>query len=854
MMGGALAFVTIRQWSLHKLRLGLTLMGIGLGVAVFFAVRTANTTLVNSLATTVEKLAGRATLQVSAGEASLPQEVLTSVRQTPDVLLAEPVIEKVVQTALPDSTSLLVMGMDTGSDLKLYEGEFDEAGLEISNPLAFTERPDSIAVSRPFAARYGLKEGDHIPVYTQRGQQNFTVRGFFKTTGASVVFGGNIALMDIHAAQQAFDHVGKFDRIDIMTAPTANIDAVQQTLRSRLPAALEVTKPDRRGEGLEKAVSAMHLSLLIMSLLAVTVGVFIIFNSISVSVNQRSKEIGVLRSIGVEAGQIQKMFLVESIMMGVVGSAFGVGLGFFLAEGATRIMSSVSASVYGLVSTPEPFAFNWNYALSAFAIGVVSSLIAAWLPARAASHLSPIQALHNIEVQRSEGVLGWSRFVLGLLFIVVGLALTFFSPPAVGLLVHFAFSLMVQFGMVLLLPKLVVWGSRLLRPLMGQLFGAEGLMAVDAAVRMPRRTSATVGSLMLGLAFVFSVGAFIHSHKAALNRMVDRCINADLMVATSDQLRSRTYHFNEEQERRLSALPGVKDTDGMRLTPVKYGNDEIMVISRDMNFWFANSPGLLEAGDMQKAREQSVRSEGFIISQNQSFRSGVGIGDQVSLETPNGPLTRPVVGIVEFYYVEKGSIFMDRKLYKEYWKDNSVDLILLNLQPGVDRAAFKTEINRAMASEQRAFIYTSEEYKQWSSRLTDQFFTLTYMEMLIAIFVATMGLINMLVVSVSDRQRELGILRALGGLRSQVRKIVLLEAATISLVGFGTGIIAGLFNAYFLVRTAARIIAGFSLRFQFPVSIVLATLPIVLVVALLAAWWTAQRAMRLRVVEAIGYE
>lgn len=854
MMAGALTFVTVRQWALHRLRLALTLMGIALGVAVFFAVRTANTTLVNSLATTVEKLAGRATLQVSAGEASLPQEVLTSIRQTPDVLLAEPVIEKVVQTALPDATSLLVMGMDTGSDLKLYEGEFDEAGLEISNPLAFSERPDSIAVSRPFADRYGLKDGDHLPLYTARGRQNFTVRGFFRTTGASVVFGGNIALMDIHAAQVAFDRVGKFDRIDIMTDPRANVDVVQQTLRSRLPAALEVAKPDRRGESLEKAVSAMHLSLLIMSLLAVTVGVFIIFNSMSVSVNQRWKEIGILRSIGVEAAQIQKMFLVEAFMMGLVGSALGVVLGFVLAEGATRIMSNVSASVYGLVSTPEPFAFRWDYAITAFAIGVACSLLAAWVPARAASRLNPIQALHNIEVQRNEGVLGWSRFTIGLLFIVVGLALTFFSPAGVGLMVHFAFSLMVQFGMILLLPKFVVWGSRILRPLMGQLFGAEGLMAVDAAVRMPRRTSATVGSLMLGLSFVFSVGAFIHSHKAALNRMLDRCVNADLMIATSDQLRSRTYHFSEDQERRVSSLPGVKDSDGMRVTAVKHINEELMVIARDMNLWFSNSPGLLEEGDTQKAHEQSMRGEGFVISQNQSLRSGVGIGDQLLLETPGGPLTRPVVGIVEFYYVEKGTVFMDRKLYKEYWGDNSVDLILLNLEPGVDRALFKGEINRAMASEQRAFIYTSEEYKQWSSRLTDQFFTLTYLEMLIAIFVATMGLINMLVVSVSDRQRELGILRALGGLRSQVRKIVLLEAATISLVGFGTGVIAGLFNAYFLVRTAARIIAGFSLRFQFPLTVVLATLPVVLVVALLAAWWTAQRAMRLRVVEAIGYE
>ena len=179
---------------------------------------------------------------------------------------------------------------------------------------------------------------------------------------------------------------------------------------------------------------------------------------------------------------------------------------------------------------------------------------------------------------------------------------------------------------------------------------------------------------MLGLSFVFSVGAFIHSHKAALNRMVDRCVNADLMVATSDQLRSRTYHFSDEQERRVASLPGVKHIDGLRVTGLNYGTDELIVIARDMNLWFNNSPGLLDEGDERKARELSSRGEGFVISQNQSVRSGLGVGDQMRLETPAGPSSRPVVGILEFYYVEKGTVFMDRELYKKYWGDNAVDL------------------------------------------------------------------------------------------------------------------------------------------------------------------------------------
>src|SRR6185295_4449283 len=142
-----------------------------------------------------------------------------------------------------------------------------------------------------------------------------------------------------------------------------------------------------------------------------------------------------------------------------------------------------------------------------------------------------------------------------------------------------------------------------------------------------------------------------------------------------------------------------------------YGNDDLIVIARNMDLWFSNSTGLLDEGDERKARELSARGEGFVISQNQAVRSGIGLGEQLRLETPAGPLIRPVVGILEFYYVEKGTVFMDRNLYRKYWSDNAVDLMLLNLTPGTDRLAFKAEINRAMAGEQRSFIYTSEEYK-----------------------------------------------------------------------------------------------------------------------------------------------
>jgi len=230
------------------------------------------------------------------------------------------------------------------------------------------------------------------------------------------------------------------------------------------------------------------------------------------------------------------------------------------------------------------------------------------------------------------------------------------------------------------------------------------------------------------------------------------------------------------------------------------------------------------------------------------------LGDTVALETPSGALSLPVVGILEYYHSEIGTLFLDRELFKKYWNDTAVDYILVTLTPEADRATFKTAIDRAIAGEQRAFVYTREEYKRFVMRLIDQFFTLTYLQMIVAVFVASLGLVNTMVISVAERRREIGVIRAIGGLRGQIRKMILLEAVAISLIGMATGVISGLLNAYFLVHTAAKIIAGFTLPFRFPLSMVLIALPVVILMAIVAAWFPANRAARLRVVEAISYE
>lgn len=850
----ALWSITWQQWRTHRLRVVLTTLGIALGVAVFFAVRTTNITLLDSLKVTVEKLAGKATLEITAGESGFSESVLDTVRSTPGVKVAEPVIEVVAHTPYEDQGNLLVLGVDTTSDQELRDYEFDRTQTQVTDPLTFVAQPFSILLSRSFAERHGLKTGDKLPLFTSHGRKEFTVQGTFKPTGIGQVFGGNVAVIDVYSAQFVFDRGRKFDRIDLMNSPDVPVETVQQRLRERLPAGLDVVRPEVRGAELENNVSALQEGMLVTSFIALLVGVYIIFNSFTINVNQRWKEIGVLRAVGLERRNVMLMFLGEALLMGVVGSAIGIAGGYYLAAAASKLMGTAVASVYGLLSSPETAVFRTRFALTSFSLGLAASLFGAWFPARAASQLDPTLSLHNIEARGRETVLGWGRLICGVALLIASVSLIHWSPPRVGMTIQFFYAVVMLLGLVALLPKLVQWSARALRPVMDWIGGSEGALAVDAMIQSPRRSSAMVGALMIGLMFVFSTGAFIQSYQRVMDRWMNRLLNADLFVATTQLLRTPTYHFSEDLAQQIALIPGVKHTENVRFAFVPYRNDEVALMAYQMSYFLNRAVYAIEEGDQKVAREEVPKGQGVLISRNFSTRFGVHVGDHLHLETPTGPLDRPILGIMDDYRSEKGTIFMDRELYKEYWKDSGVDFVDISLSPGANAATVKSEIERLMANSEHAFVYTNTEFRGWVFGLVNQFFMLNYIQLVIAVLVAMLGIVNTLVISVSERRREIGIIRAIGGFGSQIRKMVLLEAVAISIVGLLAGSLAALFNIYFMVHTVSMVLAGYTVPYYYPWALILVTLPILIGISLIAGWCPARRAVRIRVIEAIGYE
>src|SRR5687767_5038838 len=384
----------------HAVRSLLTVIGIVLGVAVFVAMHTANEAVFFAFERTVDRIAGAAQLQITSGEAGFPEEVLERVQAIPDVLVAVPVIEAPAGTSLPGQGNILILGVDMTGDRSLREYDL-ESGDEavIDDPLVFLAQPDSIIVTTEFAARNNLRVGDRLSLSTMVGDKAFTVRGIMRSGGLTSAFGGNLAVMDIYAAQQVFGRGRRFDRIDLKLREGLAVEDGRASIENALGVGFDVEPPASRGQQLESTLAVYAISMNISSVFALFIGMFIIYNSFAIAVTQRRSEIGILRALGAPRRQIRNLFLIESAASGLLGSIAGIALGIVMARGMVGSISNMLEGIYGVAERAEEVSADPKLLSAAIAIGIVTSMLAAWLPARNASRVDPVQALQKGKYQ-----------------------------------------------------------------------------------------------------------------------------------------------------------------------------------------------------------------------------------------------------------------------------------------------------------------------------------------------------------------------------------------------------------------------------------------------------------------------
>src|SRR5881409_1986544 len=384
----------------HLVRWILTLAGIVLGVGVFVAMHTANRSIFSAFDRTVDQIAGSTQLQVSAGEFGFEEAVLERVQSITEVGIAVPVIEATVDTNIPGQGSILILGIDMTGDRSLRDYELKDADEAIiDDPLVFLAQPDSLMVTTEFAERNHLAVNSKVQLATIEGNREFTIRGLMSSAGMTRAFGGNLAVMDIYAAQQILGRGRRFDRIDVRAKEGVTIDDGQAALKAALGPAFDVDPPSARGRHFEALLQSYSTAMMISSLFALMVGMFIIYNSFAIAVTHRRAEIGILRSLGATRGQIQRLFLLESVIAGVLGSVLGAALGVTGARAIAQYMSAVMEQAGGVAQRVTELEIDPSLVAIGIVIGLGTSILAAWIPARNAAGVDPVHALQKGKYQ-----------------------------------------------------------------------------------------------------------------------------------------------------------------------------------------------------------------------------------------------------------------------------------------------------------------------------------------------------------------------------------------------------------------------------------------------------------------------
>jgi len=836
----------------HALRTVLTVTGIVLGVAVFVAMNAANQGMLLAFSSTVDRIAGKTELQVSAGETGFPESVLEQVQAASSVRVAVPVIEGVVRTNFPEQGSLLVLGVDLTGDRTLRSYEFESGDdAVIDDPLVFLAQPDSIIVSSEFARRNGVGLGSQVPLGTIDGDKRVTIRGVMKPAGLASAFGGNLAVMDIYAAQRMFGRGRTFDRIDVALSSERTIAEGERELETLLGPGFQVTPPWSRGRQFEAMIASYSLMMGASSLFALFIGMFIIYNAFAIAVTQRRSEIGILRALGASQSQIRWLFLGESLVMGLAGSAGGIAAGVLLARGVAASTAALVRDVFGASQPTGPVPIEPALLAIAVLMGVATSLVAALIPSRAAARADPVQALQKGTYQSlsagAHRTRVWLAAVLGMAsgsLLLTGASRTLF---------YVSYILMIA-AALLLVPLLSVGLAKLIRPLLRLVRPIEGALAADSVIGAPRRTSATVAALMLSVALVVAFGGMARASYGSITDWLNDVINPDLFVTPAPTVVDRTMRFPSAMISELASIPGIRRVQPVRQARIMFRGFPVMLVAVDLSSIRETTTVRAVAGDVSDMFRSSSEGQGLIVSENLAELHRLRRGELIELAAPSGLIRLPIVGIIVDYSDQQGAILIDRALFQRYWRDDSVNVFRVYVQAGATVPDVKRRIVERYAGTRQVFVLNNQDLRDYILGITNQWFQMTYVQVAVAVLVAILGIVNTLTVSISDRRRELGILRAVGGLRLQIRLTIWMEALSTAAVGVGLGCALGALNLSYVLEMVRQDVAGMRLDYRFPTAIALLAGSVILCAALLAALWPAASASKGSLVEALEYE
>jgi putative ABC transport system permease protein len=818
-------WITLRHLFHEGGRTLLTLLGVALGVAVFVSIRLANHSAMASFSDTVDAVAGKANLQVVADSTGFDERIYPRIRSIPGVSAAAPVVQLYTRGDLGERSSrtvyrkdqgspydetLLVLGIDLFSERPFQRYAPPEEGGRASI-LDLLEDPRAVAITRTLATRHHLGLGDPLRLVSGGRRVTLNVRQVLESQELQQAMGGNVLIVDIATAQEAFNRYGKLDRIDLLVAPEQR-SAVETAIRPLLPPQAKVTQPQGRTRQVENMVEAFRLNLTALSFIALFVSMFLIFNAVSMSVLRRRREIGILRGLGLRRRQVVGQFLSEALFLGVAGSLAGLLLGILLAKASLGAIARTLSTLY-LVVHAENVYLDPGTLGTGLALGVAMSLLSALAPAVEASYTPPSVTVRQGMLIEAQPLPIRACTVGGLLILVLAGLVSWWTVGQRRPVGGFVSAFLLLGGFSLLAPGFTLLCERLSAPLVRAVGGIEGVLGARYLREAIARTSVVVAALMVSVGMMVALTVMVGSFRRTVDVWVNQTLRGDLYVEPvgRDVTGSATVLPPAVVEAARSQ-PGVVAVDTYRGAQISY-NDRIAYVA-GIDFGVQERYGRLQFldGDARDVLARARTGDGVIVTESFAFRHRVKAGDAVTLDTPSGTVRLPVAGVFYDYSTDAGAMMMDYHLFWRLWKEQRTESLAIYLGPGVEVDQARNAFVRTLPRDVVLYVTPNQSLRRRVLIVFDQTFQITYALQGIAIAVAVLGVISTLTALILQRGREIGVLRAVGALRRQVRKMVLVESGLLGLIGSLLGCVCGLALSLLLTYVINKQFFGWSIR------------------------------------------
>ncbi len=837
---------TLREIKSRPGRATLTLLSIVIGVAAVVAVNLSTATTNRACEEMYLNVAGRAALEVAAdGEDFFDEAIVAQIAKTPGVTAVVPSVQRLSTLRFQGKrVALLTLGIDPAIDKAVRDYELEQGN--------FFEKKYDAMLEVGFARGLGAKVGDQVKLLTPSGLKTFTLTGLLSPRGAAGFKQGGVIFLPLKTAEQLFSRTGYVNRVSVVVGNMADEKIVAETITPMLPQGLSVRSPTERSrlskEMLKKVETALNFAYGMIGLLALIT----IVNTFLMNVGERRRLLAVMRAIGATRTQLMRILILESLLMGVVGTILGAVVGVGGAYLLTRSMGQVyGASLPTIQLTPMPFVL-------AAILGPAVSMIAMIIPAWIAGRISPLEGMRFIAREKQSRVTLKYVVIAVFAFVLSGAALAAcivgYLPTKMLIFLGLLFTL----AFLLLVPMLLGPVAGLVATLLQPLLNAEGRVAHRQVLRRRVRTTLTVFILYVAVSTAISLGSNILDTVNDIHTWLAKSLSGDFIVraTTQDVSSGLSPKMPESLTEEFRVIPGVSNVDAIRYitTTVRTPNADDGKLSVNVavrNFTGqAELPLDIREGDPKIVRQRLAQGE-VVLGTVLAHRLGVKVGDEFTLDTREGPRQLRVAGTAAAYMVNGMLVYMEGATAKRLINIEGVDVYVVNAVPG-QQAAVEAKL-QSICDANGVMLSSFADLRKRVDDLTKSLIAGLWGLLVLAAVVGAFAIVNTLTMNVLEQTREIALLRVVAMTRWQVRKTILSQAIIIGVIGVGTGAVGGVIGSY-VMNLSTSAATGHAPVFAFHPSLAGICFLVGILTILVAAWIPAERAARLKLLIALQYE